>query len=145
MTLHRADWNWFGLVVVAWVGLFGLVYTPASFWFDVRYVRVNDSVAGIPPVMEVDRAIHRDFRADWTATVMRKGAGGFSTFCVARGGSDYRPDASLPDDLDLDWWTWPTKCVLPPGTYRVKTLWVLHLPIFPDKEVRSTSNVFEVR
>jgi hypothetical protein len=131
-----------GIVAAA---IFFLTYPPPSWILEVDGISVEDTPAGTTPVMRVDRTIHRDFAGEWTVTVMKKGQRGFYAFCTARGANDYRTDAELPDDLDLDWWTWPTKCALPAGTYKLKTLWVIHLPIFPDKEVRATSNVFEVR
>ena len=131
------------LVIVAATVLY-LAYPPASWVLEVNKVAVEDSRVGVTPIMRVDRIIHRDFEGEWTVTVMKKGERGFYAFCTARGANDYRTDSELPDDLDLDWWTWPTKCTLPAGTYRLKTLWVIHLPIFPDKEVRVLSNVFKV-
>lgn len=145
MRLYRADWNWFAVIALVWAGLLIPVYLPASFWLDVRAVHIDDSFSGAAPRMSVDRIIHRPFKGDWTATVMRKDSLGFAVYCTANGSADYRPDTSLPEDVNLNWWTWPTVCPLPPGTYLVKTLWVLHLPLFPDKEVRNTSNVFKVK
>lgn len=133
----------FLLVVGAFIAY--LAYPPAAWILEINSVHVDNAVAGVPPMMEVDRVIHQNFEGEWTATVMKKGTRGFYTYCTATGANDYRPDAELPDNLNLDWWTWPTTCVLPAGTYKVKTLWVIHLPMFPDKEVRNVSNVFEVR
>jgi hypothetical protein len=144
------EMHWF----LAIMGLFVLMagtaqfnrLLPASHWLEVTGLHVHDTAAGTSPKMRVDRVIHRPFQADWIVTVMRENwsGNGFSTFCTARGGNDYRPGAQLPDTLDLDWWTWPVRCDLPPGRYRVKTLWRLTLPENVVKDVRVTSNIFSV-
>ena len=144
MSLHRGDFRWFLIIGAMWAALIVSVFAPASLWLQVTSVHVEDTIVGVTPEMNVDRAVNREFSAEWTVTVMRKGSNGYSAYCTANGANDYSPDTSLPDDLTLDWWTWPTKCPLPVGGYRVKTLWVLHLPLFPDKEVRNVSNVFKV-
>ena len=138
-TQHRA-WHFLLIVVpvIAWMAF------PASYWFDVERVYVHDAVEGTTPLMEVDRVIRHPFRAEWTATVLRQVGEGFTTYCTAHGGNDYDPDAELPDSIDLNWWTWPVECKLPSGSYMLKTLWILHLPLMPDKQVRIRSNVFAI-
>ncbi len=153
MTLARVrmkDRHWLLALLVGWLLLVGAPkwpnFFPASHWFEVRSISVSDSVVGVAPGMSVDRVIHRPFQADWIATVMRvEAGGGNSTLCTARGGNDYRPTASLPANLNLDWWTWPRKCDLPPGEYRLKTLWVLRLPEGATKEVRVMSDTFKIK
>lgn len=121
-----------------------LTLPHASLWFEVDDVYVADAAVGSVPVMKVDRTIHLPFRGRWTATVMRKGPLGFYTFCTANGENDYSPSSELPPVVDLNWWTWPTKCELPPGTYQLRTLWTIYPPLFPAKEIRSVSNEFTV-
>ena len=114
-------------------------------WLVVNEVYVFDTVVGKSPRMRVSRDIKTDFRADWIAEVHRRGSSGFHVVCTARGGNDYRVDNALPDNLDLDWWTYPTQCDLPPGDYQVETLWIIHPEGYPEKLVRSLTNVFTVR
>lgn len=133
---------WLGFIVTFFLGL--LAFPPPSFWFEVERVHVHDAVEGSTPLMEVDREIKRPFRGHWVATVMRKGKTGFYTFCMARGENDYSPDSHLPDVVDLNWWTWPTRCILPAGTYQLRTYWSIQPPLLPAKELRITSNVFQI-
>lgn len=140
----RADGHWLATIGIAWVLLVTVALWPASWWFSVNGLTVLDAKPGVSPVVVIDRVIHRDFRAQWVVTVMRQGANGFYTYCTARGENDYRPDAALPDVVDLDWWTTPKRCKLQVGTYYVKTLWTIHVPGLPAKEVRVQSNVFRV-
>lgn len=120
-------------------------WVPAEFWFEVRSVHVHDTVAGVSPRMDLDRVIRRPFNARWIVTVMREGpGGGFYTHCTAVGNHDYRPENILPPDLDLDWWTWPRVCELPPGSFRVNAAWFMRIDGWPPKTVRAGSNVFVV-
>lgn len=117
---------------------------PASHWFRIDRVEVSDGLAKEPPAMIVERQIRRPFRGNWIVSVMRQNeiGGGFYTYCRAVGQNDYRPENILPENLTLDWWTWPQKCPLEPGIYYVNTLWTIEAPGCPPKEVRTTSNVF---
>ena len=144
--LHVRPRSWVIFIAAGWLILLAPVVIPASFWLTVDKVFVHDTVAGSTPLMDVERTIHRQFRAKWIATVLREGRfGTFSAFCSARGVNDYRPDNDLPDVVDLNWWTWPTRCVLPEGRYVLHTLWTIEAPFFPDKEVRIESNVFAIK
>lgn len=146
--MSRKDSLWMKSIVWLWVGVFSwalIINTlPSSIWLEVHRVQVDDTTHLESPRMEVVRRIKTPFKARWTVTVMREGARGYYTFCTAHGFNDYRPENELPDDMRLDWWTWPTQCRLPEGRYYVNTLWVLEIPGFPEKEVRSRSNVFQV-
>lgn len=142
--IHIPPRVWVIGIASGWLLLLAPVLWPASWWFRVDRVFVHDAVAGSTPLMEVERAIVRPFRGRWIATIMRGGSRGFYAYCTARGQNDYRPDAMLPDTVDLNWWTWPVECKLPEGTYRLNTLWTIQSPLVPDKEVRITSNVFVI-
>lgn len=135
--------------LVVFVGLVLAVVTyltmpPAWWWFEVRSVYVHDAVEGSTPLLEVDRTIHREFRGRWIATVMREGPDGFHVFCTARGANDYSPDARLPQPLDLNWWTWPTVCILPAGRYQLRTLWTIDPVWLPARELRIATNLFSI-
>ena len=143
--MTRRDWNWFYIVPALWVTLGVVAFFPASYWFSVDRIRVFDTTQGVPPRMEIDRTIRRPFNAEWLVTVMREGKDGFYTFCTAKGENDYRPSSAFPDVLDLDWWTWPNKCPLPPGRYLIKTIWRLSIPGMPEKNVLAQSNIFTVK
>lgn len=141
--------SWTKFIIAAWGLVLGQSVLqsnlPASWWFEPGAVRVEDAVYGECPVLNFDREINRPFRADWTVTVLRRSpSGGWYTFGTYQGSNDYRPDNSLPDDLDLCWWTWQTELQLLPGEYRVNTLWVVMPPNGGPREIRRTSNAFNV-
>lgn len=147
MTHAQAIWNdgrWLFFIGAIWLALAVVVLWPASWWFSVESLTVLDADQGNSPVVILDRTIRREFHGQWVVTVMRQGTNGFYTHCTAGGENDYRPDAALPDVVDLDWWMTPTRCSLPPGLYYVKTLWTINRPGLPAKEVRVQSNVFKV-
>jgi len=119
---------------------------PASFWLEVRSVRVADAVAGEQVVMYVDREIKREFEGQWFASVRDVGTGSYATVCSNKHVDVYRVGAQLPVNLTLGWWT-NGKCeTLPAGEYVVDTIWRIHTGFFVgDKSVRATSNIFKVR
>jgi hypothetical protein len=91
------------MAVVLWWA--ASVLPPSSFWFVARSMVVPDSVVGSDTVLLVDREIRRPVYGDWTVTVRKRAGDGWVLHCVATGGGDYSPLASLPDPLTLDWWT----------------------------------------
>ena len=128
-------------------GIFVFSREPdASRWFDVDSIQIQDSVEGVSPSMSVSRTILRAFHGNWYVTVAKEDQDrGFYTFCTAAGQAMYVPDRVLPSGVNLDWWTWPTKCNLSRGVYRVDTTWQFHPPGYNVKEVTASSNTFTVR
>lgn len=142
--------TWARVTAVGWLVLLmvaiSIYFTPTSVWFEVTSIHVEDSVVGDTPVMVVDRVIHRDFSGEWLAEVERINANGKTTpVCVATGRDRYNDTAVYPDPLTLDWWTFPMKCFLPTGAYRLETTWTLEIPIVGQRVVVARSNRFEVR
>lgn len=130
-------WIAFTLVTQLW---------PASYWFEVRSVRVQNSVAAASIVMKVDREIKRPFDAVWTTQVrtFRPDGEGYVA-CTASAYSEYKAGADLPQLLTMDWWTDGRCPTLPPGKYMLSTAWRINPSgIWPSKIVRADSNVFEV-
>jgi hypothetical protein len=118
---------------------------PASLWLNVTKVYVADAVVGQAPVMDVVRSINHPFKGSWVAEVQKKQpSGDFSAFCTGTGINVYTPQDNLPDAIDLDWWTYPTRCELTPGKYRVETFWIINPANYPTKETSRRSNVFEI-
>lgn len=132
------------------VGLLTIFDTavPNSYWLDVARVHVADGVVGTSPKMIVAREVTRPFRGRWIATVKKAQdeaeTSPFYKECVAVGEADYRPETVFPPNLDLNWWTFPVQCELPPGTYIVDTSWKFHV-MFLERTVRVVSNVFVIR
>lgn len=137
-------------LLIAWAALLGASSVqqalPASFWFAPGATLVESARAGECPRMVFDREIKRPFQADWVVTILRerRDGQGFRTYVTYTGENDYRPENQLPIDLDLCWWTWQTSLDLPPGRYRVNTIWTLHLTGGGVREVRRTSNTFQI-
>jgi hypothetical protein len=118
---------------------------PASYWMKVQEVHVSDSYVNRSPRLEVAREIKKQFTASWIAEVHAKQDNGtFATVCTGNGENLYKPEDSLPINLDLDWWTYPKRCNLGPGTYRVFTVWKVEPQNYPTKWVENTSNVFQI-
>lgn len=123
-----------------------LHFWPASYWIEVRSVRVFDSQSGDPVVMAVDRTINREFEGHWVASIRRLEGGQWVAYCTAYGMANYEPGASLPDPLVLQWWTAQDCHPLPVGKYIVKTTWrIKGANLLPDKVQIATSNIFEVK
>ena len=131
------------MLALVMIGI-GAWFLPASFWFDVRNVQVLDTVHGASPAMVIERTIHRPFTADWTVSVLRISEDGTSAYCSVEGHNDYVPGAVIPPGVNLDWWTWPERCELEVGQYVVRTLWEIRLFGFLSKDIRITSNPFNV-
>lgn len=127
-------------------------FAPASDWLVVDKVFVHDAGEGIPNPMDVDRTIVSDFTGEWVAEIhaMDPNRGAFSHHCSSKGENEYHTTDQLPPtgvgpkDLNINWWTWPKKCKLTKGKYRIDTIWRIKPLNYPQKEVRHSSNVFEV-
>ncbi|KKJ75459.1 hypothetical protein WH95_18645 [Kiloniella litopenaei] len=118
---------------------------PASHWMEVQSVVVSDAKAGKAPLLSVERSIHKKFTATWVAEIHKKQPSGvFATTCFQDGKNVYTPTDKLPDNIDLNWWTYPTVCDLGEGEYRMVTVWVIAPENFPAKRVEIASNIFKV-
>ncbi len=138
-------WSVF-VIALAWLAYQAVTYLwPASWWMEVPVVRVQDSKVGKPVYVFVDRTIKREFTAQWTAVVRAEDNRTVQIVCAADALSDYRPGASMPAKLTLEWWTNGRCPTLPNGRYVLTTLWLIRgNALLPDKEVKAVSNVFEV-
>lgn len=137
---------WNCIVFFGWVCVLGLslFHRSADYWFSVDRVFVFDSIEGTTPKMEVTRTIKRPFRGTWITEINKKGDNGFFVFCSATGTNNYKPHDALPDPVDLNFWTWPTRCELPPGEYQLDTTWTIRPTDFSPREVSIASNIFFV-
>lgn len=139
--------SWLAIIVGGWVA----VIIASSFYGDrddflvVRKVHVHDAIEGQAPRMVVDRTIRQRFRGTWIVDVSRREGAGFVAVCSGSGQNNYVPGDQLPANLDLDWWTYPVRCNLPPGCYEVDTVWTIRPPDLPAMEVRRVSNEFCIR
>jgi hypothetical protein len=117
---------------------------PATDWLNVRSVVVHPSIEGKPPVLSVEREIRKEFFGEWSATVRRSTEDGFVIACAATGANEYQTDAALPRPVNLDWWTFPVKCDLSAGIYRLDTVWKINASGYPEKHMTVRSNLFTV-
>lgn len=137
--------------------LFGLpklvnaVY-PASWWFDVRTVQIEDTQFGRSPEVIVDRDINADFTGNVKVVVrpVTKNAGDPPSACPrGRYGIQYKKGAAYPEVP----WTLARfqdvppnpECRLDPGSYSAEFTW--ERPIFGGLmalTTSATSNIFTV-
>ncbi|MCP5099879.1 MAG: hypothetical protein GY943_30360 [Chloroflexi bacterium] len=135
----------FNAIVLLQMGFYRWI--PTSYWIEVNRIFVHNTVVGKTPVMEVNRTINREYTAHWTVEIEKQVNGKFQSNCSQSGTNIYTPGNVLPkgDKLTVDWWTWPKKCKLDPGMYRIDTLWVLQVGMFKGRTIRHQSNVFTVK
>lgn len=125
---------------------------PMSRYYELRSVSVSDTRVGVSPHMIVDRVIHRDFRGRYEVDIMRAEGSSFAVWwdCGIHETDwrTYRAQATLPPDLDLDWWLGippARECTLPPGTYKILTTVYAHGPFGAELNTTTESNLFTVR
>lgn len=140
------SWALFWLAVLYLTFKITVAVWPAGFWLSVEKMIIFDGVADAAVIMDVDRTIHRDFIADWSVVVREYRAGAWVVNCTARGTSNYKPEAALPEPLTLEWWTDGACTNLSAGRYMVSTIWTVRGSNgLPDKVVQSVSNTFEIQ
>lgn len=152
-SMKKAAWSQLPVVIVALliltayiIGMYAIGrFMPASHWIDVREIHIYDAKVGHSPLMTVQRTIKRPVFGRWIVTVFRKEEGeGYSVFCTQTGQQFYNPEARLPGNLTLDWWTWPKHCDLPIGEYFVSTTYRIQPDDYPRKTINVSSNAFTI-
>ena len=138
--------DYLSLLFVIWLAL---AMVPLGwFWFEPGQVVISNSSVEQPPRVDFSRWIGRPVAMKYQVVIRdieRK-----SVVCDPASESFmYRPDAQLPENPDLVWWTggdnrcWPRE----PGTYIAETCWTathLFWGLIPDKTVCRTSNPFTI-
>lgn len=93
-----------------------------SDYFEVHGIdarRVDDTAH-----LRVNREIHEPIEMSYNVRIMEYVAGGWIERCIAEGGPlEYRPEASLPEIVTLDWWTNGKCSTLPDGDTQIWTTW----------------------
>lgn len=114
-------------------------------WMEVHEVFVPDHTVGSDPPLHFSRTIRENFTGLWIAEVQTRSAEGFfANVCSGSGIDDYDTTDRLPEE-GVSWsWYFGRPCVVPPGEYRVLTVWEMRRPGYPMKRLRHVSNVFEV-
>lgn len=128
--------------------------TPVGEWLQIEAIEVADSIDGACPKMMVQRSIHKPFEGKWRVEAEKKVGGLYVFRRIAIGENSYTPDAKLPANLDLGWWTLDGFCkeinggyrvALDKGVYRINTTWIIEPEHFPPKRLSINSNDFEIR
>jgi hypothetical protein len=123
---------------------------PASWWFTVDTVHVNDSRVGEQITMLVKREAKRPFVGTYYVTVHKWTANGPEAYCRTQGGPwEYKKQSTYPPTLTFKWWTEDAPSCRglnsAPGQYKVTTRWVIHGDwLFPNKSITVESNIFNV-
>lgn len=140
------DWTSWLLLVLA-----GMLYLPRAvpvewLWFDPGPVIVEDAAFGEVPGVGFSREIKRPTRISYKVIIRNSR---LQVACEApeSGRFTYRPDAELPPDPDLSWWSDGHCAYLPVGAYIMETCWTAYdraLGLLPPKSVCVDSNVFHI-
>ena len=113
-----------GIVAMLTVLFVAAYLLPASIWYEVRLVAVEQPVyEGAEIHLIVDRTIHRSFEGEFEVTV--RDASSNTIICNGDGGLRYIAGAKLPDPdrLTLDWWANAPCGFLAAGSYVLETTW----------------------
>lgn len=116
---------------------------PASDWFSVRSIVVEDATAATV-MIDYDRQIKLPFHGRYFAVLRRIDGATEDIECEGSGGAPYQPiDGKIR--RFLAWWMGKAPCLPSPGRYRLDTSWIIEADGYPPKEVRASSNVFTLR
>lgn len=131
------------MLAVVWLG--GIVLPLSTLWFDPQFVVVSDGPRSESPDIGFAREIKRPVKMRYSVIVRNAD---LQTVCESRSEVFwYKPEANLPENIDLDWWTAGDCPTLPVGLYIMETCWTateLLWGLLPDKTACLASNPFKV-
>ena len=108
-----------------------------SDFFEVAEIRVERE--GDTASIWVDREIHRSIYMTASVRVMQPTPHGMQQVCIADGPTIlYRPEAVMPQPVDLGWWTWGHCPILPDGRTVIETTWTPRDPALDPVTVEVT-------
>ena len=91
-------------------------------FFEVAEIRAERE--GDTASIWVNRTVHRAIYMTATVRVMQPLRHGVEQVCIADGPTIlYRPEAVMPQPVDLGWWTWGHCPILPDGRTVIETTW----------------------
>lgn len=124
---------------------------PASNWLTVENVTIPSFHMGEDPTILVERTIHQGFYGVWAVDFEQVTDSGVIYTCGFQGRADYSTNALLPNPLHLSWWVYEknnplSNCMekAKTGNYRLCTTWRIYPEGYPEKRVKTCSNIFEV-
>ncbi len=146
---------WTKVLIVAWMVILAapsfaqlkMFFTPASHWFQVTTVHVDDAWEGECPRITTDRVIRRPFVGRYIATIRELAGDGWEMVVppVATNTIYYQPNSRLPNNATLQWWMeWQGGCHLISGTYVLDTVWQVEPDHMAYKTIAVRSNVFTI-
>lgn len=131
-------------------------FTPVSYWYDAQPEQVSSVVQGEEPQLTIEREIKRDFSGAWSVKLRKHTGGRSDLVCFTEEVPfNYSAEATLPEDIGLEWWTW-NRCAeattgepidfteLEPGVYQMTTCHSVVGPFGIRKTDCRKSNFFEV-
>lgn len=142
------DSRWFLLTIPLSIGVFyaGVNLPPTSVYYKLESIDIPDTSVNEPIILRVERFIRREFNGEYFVTVRKKTSEGWEIVCEGNGGGSYRTDSSLPDPLELGWWSNNKDCnaMKEPGRYFVSTFWKIQTFLGWRATEPASSNVFVV-
>lgn len=118
---------------------------PATAWFEVDEIFVPDHAQGTNPNLIYNRTIKETFVGHWIVEAQRLQPNGFfKNECSGSGVNEYDPTEVIVDDTVTWAWMFGKPCAVPAGTYRLKAIYTLTKPGWPEKGYIEFSNVFTV-
>jgi len=101
---------------------------------EVRALRDGDTVS-----LWVNRTVHRSIYMTASVRVLQPTPHGMQQVCIADGPTIlYRPEAVMPQPVDLGWWTWGHCPMLPDGRTVIETTWTPRAPALDPVTVEVT-------
>ena len=106
-------------------------------FFEVAEIRAERN--GDDAAIWVNRTVHRSIYMTASVRVMLPTPHGMQQVCIADGPTIlYRPEAVMPQPVDLDWWTWGHCPMLPEGRTVIETTWTPRGPALEPVTVEVT-------
>ena len=153
-------WGWISIFLSTYVLFYAFV--PTSTYIDLKSVVVRESVASTNQryrPLEIDRFIHRSFKADYQVTeYVSHGNGQWTKVasCKSRDPVNYSTSAKLPDPTEIWWWAYgdcgavPVLKTKPHDWLRICThynVWLIpvDLEVFKKQSDPVCSNLYQGR
>ena len=120
-------------------------FFPASYWYEIKKINIQDSKTGQSISMVINREINRDFIGTRSVIVRRMSEGTGDIVCADSSLKNYQVGEKLPANLTLGWWSNGTCVTLDEGAYMVTTIVNISVPsVLQPKTVVYESNVFRI-
>lgn len=128
-----------------------MMFTPASYWFDVHSISIADSIEGQDPTVDYRPLIKRDVHAEFTVSITRHTTEADAVgviYCIGSGSANYVAGRALPPAETSMAWLMNREqapCKFEPGVYRARVVWTLYPEGYPTKTIVVDSNYFRIK